>query len=137
MTGYILDTNHLGLALDKNSSVYQRILAARKAGVRVGTCPPVLCELAVGIEQTSRRDANWKALEVFLKQIRIWPLDVSTAQVYGRLYQELRASGRVLSQVDMMVAAMARRMKLTVLTTDGDYQKIEGIKVEDWIGELK
>jgi len=133
VTGYILDTNHLGAALDGDSDAYQRILAARREGMRVGSCPPVLCELAVGIEQTARREANWKALGVFLKQIRIWPIDLPTAQIYGQLYQELRASGRVLSQVDIMVAAIARRMKLTVLTTDRDFEAIQDIKTENWI----
>lgn len=134
MTGYVLDTNHLGAALESESVVYQRILAARREGWRIGSCPPVLCELAVGIEQTARREANWKALRVFLRQIRIWPIDLSTAQIYGQLYQELRANGRVLSQVDMMLAALARRMKLTVLTIDRDFEAIGDIKIENWIG---
>ncbi len=134
MTGYVLDTNHLGAVLDDDSNVYQRIVAARREGWRVGCCPPVLCELAVGIEQTARREANWKALRVFLKQIRMWPIDLPTAQIYGQIYQELRAKGRVLSQVDMMVAALARRMKLTVLTTDRDFEAIQDIKTENWIG---
>lgn len=134
MTGYLLDTNHLGAALDGDSPVYRRILAARRDGQRVGSCPPVLCELAAGIEQTARRESNWNALGVFLRQIRIWPIDLATARAYGELYQELRASGRVLSQVDMMLAALARRMRLTILTTDRDFEIIRDVHVESWMG---
>lgn len=136
MTGYLLDTNHLGAALEKDSPVYKRILTARRNGKRVGTCTGVICELAVGIEQTARRDANWKALRVRLRQLRVWPIDLETARVYGRVYGELRANGRVLSQVDMMVAALARRMDLTVLTTDRDFDALPDVTVEDWTQDL-
>lgn len=132
MTGYLLDTNHLGAALDGDSRVYERILSARRDGYRVGTCAGVLCELAVGIEQTTRREANWTALRFLLGQIRIWPIDLPTVRIYGEIYNELRAKGRVLSQVDMMIAAIARRMKLMVLTTDRDFEAISDVKVEDW-----
>jgi tRNA(fMet)-specific endonuclease VapC len=132
VTGYILDTNHLGAALDGASQVYARILAARREGRRVGSCGPVLCELAVGIEHTARRDANWAALQVFLRQMRIWPVDLLTAQAYGQIYNELRAKGRVLSQVDMMIAALARQMNLVVLTTDRDFEALPDVNTEDW-----
>ena len=133
MSALILDTNHLAAALDDGSPVYQRILTARKQGQRIGTCAPVLCELAVGIAQTARKQQNWQALDVFLQQIRIWPIDTSIARVYGDLYQELRAKGRVLSQVDMMVAALARHARLTILTTDRDFEALPDIKCENWI----
>jgi predicted nucleic acid-binding protein len=45
---------------------------------------------------------------------------------------ELRRSGRVLSQVDIMVAALARQMKLTILTTDGDFEALSDIEMADW-----
>lgn len=133
MTGYLLDTNHLGAALDGEGEVYDRILAVRKQGWPVGSCAGVLCELAVGIEQTARREANWKALRVFLRQIRIWPIDLPTARTYGEIYNELRAKGRVLSQVDMMLAALARRANLVVLTTDRDFEALPDVRVENWV----
>jgi predicted nucleic acid-binding protein len=100
------------------------------ASARVG-----LCELAVGINQTQRRESNWKALRVFLRQIRIWPVELSTAVAYGDLYNELKGKGRVLSQVDMMIAALARRMDLVVLTTDRDFEALPDIVTENWIQE--
>ncbi len=93
----------------------------------------MLCELAVGIEQTARREQNWRALDVFLRQLRIGPIDMSTVREYGRLYQELRRAGRILSQVDMMVVALARRMKLVVLTTDRDFDAVREIGTESWL----
>jgi predicted nucleic acid-binding protein len=51
------------------------------------------------------------------------------------LYNELKGKGRVLSQVDMMIAALARRMDLVVLTTDRDFEALPDIVTENWIQE--
>jgi hypothetical protein len=45
MPAYLLDTNHIGLAVNSRSLVGKRIFEARLARVRVGTCLPVLCEI--------------------------------------------------------------------------------------------
>lgn len=50
MARYLLDTNHLSAALDSRWSVRERMLQARLAGHRLGTCVPVLCELEVGLQ---------------------------------------------------------------------------------------
>jgi predicted nucleic acid-binding protein len=47
---------------------------------------------------------------------------------------ELRAKGRVLSQVDMTLAALARRMQLVLLTTDRDFEALPDVQVENWVG---
>lgn len=133
MNGYLMDTNHLSTALERDSEPYRRILAARRAGHRVGTCVPVLYELAVGIEQTARRDSNWNTLRLLLRQIRIWPLTIESTRAYAEIYRELRAKGKVLSQVDMMVAALARNLKLTVLTTDRDFDAVANLRIENWL----
>src|SRR5438046_2175726 len=108
MPGFLLDTNHLSAALNRNATLRERILRARQVGHRLGTCIPVLCELEVGIQQTANPEANRQALTRLLAQVRIWPLDRATAVEYGRVYLELRRAGVVLSQVDMMLSALAR-----------------------------
>lgn len=135
MSGYLLDTNHLAAALDVGSPTYRRIFTARHGGERVGTCAPVLCELSVGIRQTGRRGENWQLLSALLKQVRIWPLDLAAAAHYAEIYSELRGKGRVLSQVDMMVAALARRDRTTIVTTDRDFEALPDLTIENWIAD--
>jgi predicted nucleic acid-binding protein len=38
--------------------------------------------------------------------------------MYGEIHQDLKRRGRVLSQVDMMLAALARQMGLKLATSD-------------------
>jgi len=65
--------------------------------------------------------------------MRIWPLQVEVADEYGVLFRELRQVGRALSQVDIMLAAMARANGLTLLTHDRDFEAVQKLKVESWL----
>ena len=134
MQGYLLDCNHVSAALRKVSPVRDRIHQARRAGHRFISCYPVLCELEVGIQQTSNPEENRRRLAQLLHHVRLWPLDDDTARLYGAVYLELRRQGRVLSQVDMMLAALAREHKLTLLTTDQDFQALTDLRLENWVG---
>src|SRR5713226_4129547 len=103
MAAYLLDTNHVGMAVNRASIVGQRIFEARLAGIRLGTCLPVLCEIEAGMRQVRHKMKYRRDLNHLLIQLRLWPIDRQTARLYGDVYTELRQRGRVLSQVDIMV----------------------------------
>jgi predicted nucleic acid-binding protein len=133
MARYLLDTNHLSAALDARSAIRERVYRSRQAGHRFGTCTPVLCELETGLYHTSRRDDNQHILAVILRQVRVWPLEPPIAPHYAEIYHYLRSTGRVLSQVDMLLAAMPRSMNATLLTADGDFDALPDLRTENWL----
>jgi tRNA(fMet)-specific endonuclease VapC len=132
MRAYLLDTNHVGMAINPRSEVGRRIFEARLAGQRLGACLPVLCEIEAGMRQVRHKAKYRRDLNHLLLQLRLWPIDQKTTRIYGDIYVELRRRGRVLSQVDIMVAALARQMKLTILTTDRDFGALADIRTADW-----
>jgi tRNA(fMet)-specific endonuclease VapC len=132
MSGFLLDTNHLGAALRRVSLVRDRIQQRRRAGIKIGTCIPALCELEVGIRQISRQEEGRRDLNLLMNHIRVWLIDQSIVASYGEIHEELRRRGRVLSQVDMMLTSLARVMNLTILTTDRDFEALPDIRTEDW-----
>jgi len=133
MTRYLLDTNHLGQAIGRVSVVRDRIQQAHRQGTVFGTCGPALCELLVGV--VLRKDAakTRRRLDKLLQAVRIWPIEVAVAEHYAGAYHELQKAGRALSQVDIMLAALARYMDATLLTTDNDLRALADIKAEDWM----
>ena len=131
--GYLLDTNHVGHAVTPGSVVRQRITELRTGGAKVGTCVPVLCEIEAGIQQVNQPDAYRLNLEYLLRQVRIWPIDPLTARLYGVIHHDLRRRGRALSQVDMMLAALARQMNLTLVTSDQDFVALPDIPAQNWL----
>ena len=132
MPSYLLDTNHLGIAVRKGSTVAKRIDTSRRAGNRIGTCLPVLCELQAGSRQVSLPDKYQRDLTHLLKQLRIWPLELTTTTIFGDIHSELKRIGRAASSVDIIVAALARQWNLVILTTDQDFKAIPGLVIENW-----
>jgi tRNA(fMet)-specific endonuclease VapC len=132
MSDYLLDCNHLSPALRRTSPLRNRILQSRLAGNRFICCVPVLCELEAGIQQTPKPDENRRRLNQLLLHVRLWPLDLETTRNYGAIYLELRRKGCVQSQVDMMLAALARQHKLILLTSDRDFEGLPDVRTEDW-----
>jgi predicted nucleic acid-binding protein len=130
---YLLDTNHLSAFLDRQPAQEQRIDAALRAGDRFGLCLPVLCEYRAGIKLSRRHQQNLARLQTALTRIRLWPADEQTAVEFAKLYQELRSQGRMLSQFDLLIAAVTRQHKLILLTADQDSQPVSRVKVENWL----
>lgn len=133
MNRYLLDTNHLSAYLDRNAKIEQRIDDALRAGDRVGICLPVLCEYRAGIRLSRRYKQNLARLQAALAVLRIWPIDEETAAEFAELVQELRDSGRAMSQFDLLIAALARQSGVTLLTSDKDFKPVSRLKVENWL----
>ena len=63
-------------------------------------------------------------------------MDRDIARIYGELYLRSVNSGRKLSQVDLMLAAMAKQKKLVLLTADNDFKALPEIRTENWLTQL-
>ena len=94
---------------------------------------PVLCEYRAGIRLSKRYRQNLARLQAAIGVFRLWPADESTAVAFAQIFQELRSAGKMLSQFDLLIAAVARQYKLTLLTSDHDFQPVSGLKVESWL----
>jgi predicted nucleic acid-binding protein len=55
------------------------------------------------------------------------------AAIYGAIYLDLRRRGRILSQVDIMLAALCQQLNLTLLTTDRDFEALPDLRTENWV----
>ncbi len=79
------------------------------------------------------RELNRDRLIRGLARIPKWPFEDEAAQHFGRIRHELRRSGRVMSVVDMQLAAIAFALgNCTVVTKDGDLSAVPGLQVENW-----
>ena len=132
MSDFLLDTNHLSAALAPVSPVRERLYRANWIGERLVVCVPVLCELQAGIQGLSRPEPCLKQLRRLMGFVRIWPLEPELAELYGAIHHELRRMGRVMSQVGMILASMARQSGATQLTTDRDFDALPDLRIDNW-----
>ena len=129
---FLLDTNTASDFINRRFGVFDRARIEVANGNRVGIAMPVLAELAAGIERAQNRERNIAALKAALASSRIWPFDMPAAFEYGRLHAELARLGRPIGAIDGMIAAIARSLGCTVVTTDGDFLAVPGLRVENW-----
>ena len=132
MSDYLLDTTHVSAALAPVSPVRERLYRANLIGERLVVCVPVLCELQAGIQGLSRPEPCLRQLRRLLGFVCIWPLEPALADHYGAIHHELRRSGRVMFQVDMILAAMVRQSGATLLTTDRDFEALPDLRTANW-----
>jgi tRNA(fMet)-specific endonuclease VapC len=68
-----------------------------------------------------------------LNELPKWPFEGEAARHFGRIRHELRRVGRVMSVVDLQLAAIALALgNCTVVTKDSDLNAVPGLQVENW-----
>jgi tRNA(fMet)-specific endonuclease VapC len=129
-TRYLLDTSAASYAITKKSPAFDRRLV-RVPMVELGVSTVTEGELRYGLAR--RPSAPLQAtLETFLLALTIFPWDSSAAQSYGNLRAALERRGQLLGSLDMMIAAHALSLGLTLVSGDTAFKRIKHLKVEDW-----
>jgi tRNA(fMet)-specific endonuclease VapC len=133
MTRYLLDSGILSDLINRRNGVRERCRTEVARGHKIGTCVPVLAELAYGVEYGENRDRNMASLLSVLPSIKLWPFERDAALRYGFLAAELRRMGRPMQVVDIMIAAVALTLgDCTVVSKDNDLSAVPGLVVENW-----
>jgi tRNA(fMet)-specific endonuclease VapC len=113
--------------------VYEHARRLVKSGAVVGICVPVLGELWSGVELSETRERSEARLRNSLGELTIWPYDDRAAQEFGRIFADLKRRGRPIQQIDIQIAAVVRTLPdCTLVTRDGDFQAVIGLRVTDW-----
>jgi tRNA(fMet)-specific endonuclease VapC len=71
-------------------------------------------------------------VEDVLARIPSLPWDTRAAQSFADSRDALKRRGRVLSTADLMIAAHAQSLNLTLVTHDSVFAFVDGLKTEDW-----
>ncbi|MBE2236176.1 MAG: type II toxin-antitoxin system VapC family toxin [Caldilineaceae bacterium] len=133
MTRYLLDTNHLSPLVSVGHPLRQRILAQRRRGDDFALPVPALTELLYGIHLTLRAVQNLAEWQRLQHSLGLYPINQLEAELAAELQTSLRRRGWQLATVDALIAAVALRHDLTLLTTDGDFAAVPGLVCENWL----
>ncbi len=132
MTNYLLDANHLSTMVTDQHPVRQLILRQLRFGDTFAITTPTLAETLYGIQMILRARQNiadWRKLSVMFDYYVIEQVDAEQA---ATLQVSLKRHGWQLATVDALMAAVALRYDLVLLTVDNDFKKISGLQRENW-----
>lgn len=60
------------------------------------------------------------------------PFDSETAQAFALLRVDMARAGKSLTHLDMLIAAHARSIDATLVTSDRAFTHVPGLRVENW-----
>lgn len=133
MTAYLLDTNHASPLVTRGHPLRQRVRDRLAANDTFAVCVPVLTETLFGIgllPRAIRNRAEWARLQPLLP---CYIPDEVDGEAAANLQLASRRQGRQLATVDALIAAIALRYDLLLLTTDRDFQAIPTLRQDNWI----
>lgn len=133
MAGYLLDSNHASPLVTLSHPLRQRVASAVQNGDSFAICVPVLSEVWYGISLLPRAIQNrteWARLKPMLD---CYSLDETDAEMAAELQISLRRQGKQLATVDALIAIVAIRQQLILLTSGGDFSPIPQLKTENWL----
>jgi tRNA(fMet)-specific endonuclease VapC len=133
----MLDTNTLSYIV-RGKSPAARARLFRLQGDEVA-CISVIteAELRYGTSKQAPAWARLAALNALFDKLRILPWGGNQALVYGDLRAKLERAGKVLRNLDMLIAAHAISANATLLTRDKTFPQVEDLRPPvNWATDL-
>ena len=129
----MLDTNVCIYVIKKKPiQVLDKLRTFEPGDVAVSSI--TLAELQYGACKSSRPDRNREALTEFLVPLEVVAFDDSAAVHYGEIRAHLERRRNVIGAMDMLIAAHARSLSLTMVTTNiQEFERVPGLRVENWV----
>lgn len=129
---YMLDTNIASYVIKgKPVEVRERLLRVPMISV----CISVITEAELLWGVAKRPDAKGLPISVkeFLLRVEILPWDSLAAKAYAELRTACQKAGKLLGNMDMLIAAHAKAEDTVLVTNDKAFYNIEYIlNLEDW-----
>jgi tRNA(fMet)-specific endonuclease VapC len=131
---YLLDTDIcIYIAKKKPSRALARLERLRPGDV--GMSVVTYLELVYGAWKSEQVETNLARLEQFRHLIPVQPLDADVGRYYGRLRSELENRGVPIGAYDLMIAAHALSLGLTLVTNNvREFARVEGLRLDNWAG---
>jgi tRNA(fMet)-specific endonuclease VapC len=133
VANYLLDTNHASPRVTLSHPLRRRILQSLNDIDNFATCVPVVTETLFGIALLPRANQNlaeWRRLKPLLL---CYIPDETDAEFAAELQVSLRRRGWQLETVDALIASVALRYNLILLTTDQDFQAVPQLSQANWL----
>jgi tRNA(fMet)-specific endonuclease VapC len=128
---YLLDTNTASYIIKGNKPVVDRRLV-RVPMAELAISAVTEGELRFGAARLPQAVYLPRIIEEFLLRVAILPWDSVAARQYGQLRAMLERQGQPMGNLDLMIAAHALALGVTLVTNDKAFRRIKKLKVDDW-----
>lgn len=133
MKGYVLDTNMVTAYLKKNPLVMLRMRQAEATGYTVMLNAVSYYETRRGLLFASAQ-TQLAAFEQLWRAQGIVMIDQEALDQAAKIYADLRRTGQLIEDADILIAAIALVNDLTLVTNNtSHFSRIAGLQLVDWL----
>ena len=131
----------MNFMLDTDCCIYLMNGSHAKLTDRVLSHPPAkfaisiisVAELKFGVAKSARRKENEAKLATFRSTYSTVVFDDGAADNYGQVRFELQQRGTLIGTLDMLVAAHALALDVTLVTSNvREFRRVRGLRCESW-----
>jgi tRNA(fMet)-specific endonuclease VapC len=132
MPRYMLDTDTCSYIMKRsNDAVLKRLSSLPVSDVCISVITQA--ELLYGVEVSPRRRQDAAALGAFLNYIQILDFPDAASPHYARIRADLRKLGAMIGANDLLIAAHARSLGLTLVTNNTrEFRRVSRLAIENW-----
>jgi tRNA(fMet)-specific endonuclease VapC len=131
MLRFLLDTNLCIRVLRDRSPPLRNRFNLEADAMSLSTI--VLTELLHGAAKSARPEANRREVENFASRLEVLAYDAAAACHAADIRATLERQGQSIGGYDLLIAGHARSRGLIVVTgSRGEFDRVEGLRCEDW-----
>ncbi len=128
---YIVDSDILIYFLKHHPQVTEKF--ERTDPDQIGTTIINHAELLFGAYNSAKVQQNLDNIKSFLESISIVNFDQNASETFAKLKTNLRKSGKVIADLDLMIASICLSNDFILVTNNTKhFGRIEELKIENW-----
>lgn len=129
---YLLDTNAVIDLMRLRDPLAARVQRAGPGPLAVSAI--TLAELWYGAARSRRPRRSRDDQDAALAPFRVLDFDAAAADRYADARTHLAGTGQPIGDRDLMIAAIALANRATLVSGNvGEFQRVPGLRVEDWM----
>ena len=132
MAEFLLDTEAASRLMRAER---RAVTSLRRSGAKsVSISSITMAELLYGARLREDNPSVMAAVRAFLARISVHPWDEEAAEAHARIRVDAKRLGRSAGAFDIMIAAHAEALGVTLVTSDAAVKnlKIDGLKIVSW-----
>ena len=128
----IIDTNVMVALLKGTPDTVEKINELINKNDRIAITIITAYELLKGAYLSSRRQENLLDVTETISNIQVLDLSPQSCAEAAEIYCELKKTGRLISEFDILIAAIAKTNGEAILTRDQHFKSITGLNLIKW-----
>ena len=125
---YLIDTN---IVIDHFRDKPQVVLffqKAKQSGFAISVI--TVGEIVEGLVEQQKEEQRHQDLDTFLTAGSVIDVDRKIIEIFAMVRSNLRGTGKLIENFDILIAATAIKHNLILVTNDKDFERIGGLKLK-------